>query len=110
VASFGGATFKIRGTGTSFPRWKRKADSSVTHIPGGNISIIQTSGLTADTLSLVIRCTEAELTALYGKVNTVATLDLGWGSRSAYLDEIGNVDEQLAEQDTFFASLAFVGR
>lgn len=110
MASFAGVTIKIRGSGTTFPRWRRKADSTVTHIPGGNTSVYQTSGNSADTLTLPLKLTEAQLTSLYGKVGASGTLDLDWGSRTAILDEISNVDEILADRDVFLATCTFIGR
>jgi hypothetical protein len=109
MASFDGATFKERGSPQMFPTWSRKADSSVTHIPGGNVNVIEDSGLTADRLSLGIRCTGAELAALYGKVGKVGTLVIASGSRSAYLDELDGPAEVLAS-GKYFATLKFIGR
>ena len=109
AGSFAGATFFERGTPPFFPRFSRKADSSVTHIPGGNVNVTQTSGLLADRLSLVIRCTAAELTALEGKVDTTGSLIYSGGTRSAYLDEVDSPQE-IAASGRFFATLKLIGR
>jgi hypothetical protein len=110
MASFGGTAFGERGNNAAtFPRWKRAAVFSVTQIPGGNTTILQSGGRTADTLSLRVRCTEAQLTALYAKVDTTATLVIAAGTRSAYLAAI-EVEEVLAGRDVFFATLELVGR
>jgi hypothetical protein len=110
VASFGAISFGEGQGGRSFPVWGRAAEHSVTHIPGGNISILQTSGKQADTLSLPIQCTAAQLASLYSAVDTVATLIYSYGSRSAYLSEVSNVEEQQAGQDMYFATLKLIGR
>jgi hypothetical protein len=110
MASFGGATFKERGQNAqTFPTWSRKADSAATHVPGGNVTVIETSGLAADRLSLGIRCSGAELTALYAKVDTIGTLIFSGGTRSAYLDEIDGPAEVLAS-GKYFATLKLIGR
>lgn len=109
MASFGGATFKERGSPQLFPTWSRKAVASVTHVDGGNKNVIQTSGQAADRLSLQIRCTEAELNALYAKVNQVGTLVFSRGSRSAYLEEVADPQEIVASGN-FFATLKLIGR
>lgn len=109
MAAFGGSTFGERGTGTAFKRFKRSAVFSVTQIPGGNTTILQSAGRTADTLTLVARCTESELNALLGKVGTQASLVYSGGTRTAYLASI-DPEEILADRDVFFAPLELIGR
>ena len=104
-----GATFKERGSPPTFPTWGRKAEASTTHIPGGNKNVIQSSGLSADRLSLGIRCSAAELVALYAKVDTTGTLVMAWGNRSAYLEEIDGPAEVLAS-GKYFVTLKLIGR
>jgi hypothetical protein len=109
MASWKGITFSERPDGTStFPAWRRKAESTVTHIPGGG-NVIQTSGQSADTLSLKIRCTAAQLASLYGAVGSAGTLDYSYGSRSAFLDEVSDA-QQLKTLDMYFVTLSFIGQ
>lgn len=110
MASFGSIQFGEGQGGRTYPVWGRAAEYSVTHIPGGNTSIIQTSGKMADRLQLPIQCTAAELASLYSAVDTVQTLTYGYGSRSAYMAEISNVEEQLAGKDLYYATLTVIGR
>lgn len=110
ASSFGGSEFGERGSGTTFPRFERSAVFSVTQIPGGTTTILQSAGRTADTLNLRARVTEDELNALLGKVDTQASLVYSGGTRTAYLAKISGVEEVLAGRDVFFATLEFVGR
>ncbi len=110
MASFGAISFGEGQGGRTYPVWGRAAEYSLTHIPGGSTTILQTSGRQADTLNLPIQCTAAQLASLYSAVDTVATLTYSYGSRSAYLAEVSNVEEQLAGKDLYFATLKLVGR
>lgn len=108
MASFAGVDFNERGQGAKlFPTWGRKADSAITHIPGGNKTIIDSSGLLADRLQLAIRCTESQLNSLYSKVDTVGSLVYARGTFQAYLDEISDPVEILAS-GKFFTTLHFI--
>lgn len=110
MASFNGIGFNERGEGAqTFPAWRRKAESTVTHIPGGNTNVIQTSGRSADTLALKIRCTASQLTSLYSAVGSRGTLNYSYGSRTAFLDEISDVQEVLTS-GKYFATLNFIGQ
>jgi len=111
MASFDGATFKERPQGQLFPTWGRKADVTVTHIPGpgSTKNIIESSGVVSDRLSLAIRCTESELNALRSKVDTSGTLIFSRGSRTAFLEEIENPAE-VGAGGKFFATLKFIGQ
>ena len=105
MASFAGVNFGERGQNAqTFPGWRRKAEASHTHIPGGNRVVTQKSGLLADTIALRIRCTAAQLTSLYTKVGTTDTLIFSRGTFRAFLDEI-DPEEVLAGRDIFFATL-----
>ena len=110
MASFGGVSFGERGANAqTFPRFKRAAEFSVTHIPGGNVTVIQSAGRSADTLSLRVRLTETQYTAMLAKVDTIGTLVYGGGTRSAYLASMDS-EEVSAGKDTVFATLELVGR
>jgi hypothetical protein len=109
MASWKGISFGERGdSAQTFPAWRRKAESTVTHIPAGG-NVIQTSGVSADTLSLKIRCSAAQLASLYGAVGSAGTLDYSYGSRSAFLDEISDAQEVLVS-GKYFATLNFIGQ
>jgi hypothetical protein len=110
MASFGSISFSERGqNGQFFPAWSRASKHTVTEIPGGNVSIIQTAGLSADRLQLTIRCTGSQLASLYGAVGAIATLTYSYGSRSAFLAQVDGPAEILATSK-YFATLHFVGR
>src|SRR5262245_51673703 len=110
MASFGAIEFGEGQGGRSYPVWGREAEYSLTHIPGGNTSVLQTSGKQADMLSLPIQCTTAQLASLYAAVDTIATLTYSYGTRNAYLTGVTNVEEQLAGKDVYFATLKLIGR
>lgn len=110
MASFAGISFHERGDGAqTFPAWSRSAESTVVHIPGGDVNVIQTSGRGADRLSLKIRCTAAQLTSLYSAVGSRGALVYSLGSRSAFLDGISDVAEVLVS-GKYFATLSFIGQ
>lgn len=104
MASFKGIDFSERGENAqTFPAWRRKAESSVV------LNTVQTSGITADTLSLKIRCTKAQLASLYGAVGTAGSLVYSYGTRTAFLDEISDPQEVLVS-GKYFATLSFIGQ
>ncbi len=108
AVTFKGTTVgKERGqSAQTFPRHRRKAASSVLHtLSGGNR--VQHSGKSADTLPLVLRCTESQLNTLYSDVATSGTLAYSGGSRSAFLDEV-DPQEVSAGKDVFFVTATFI--
>lgn len=108
MASFGGTSFGERLQGVTFPAFPRKADFSLTRIPGGNVTIIQDSGRLADELTMEGYCTAAQEAALLAKVGTVASLVYSAGTRSAYLAEL--VPGEVMDSTNYFITLKFVGR
>lgn len=99
----GSAIGKERGaSGTNgFPRPKRKAASSVLHtLDGGNR--VQHSGRGMDTLTLRLRASAAELNSLTSAVASSGTLAYSGGSRTAFLDEIGEPEEHIFPSITYY--------
>ncbi len=66
-------------------------EASITHIPGGSTTVIQTAGLIAQTLDLAVGMDGAQLTALRGKVLNRATLIYHAGSVNARLMKVKSV-------------------
>jgi hypothetical protein len=108
--SFRSNSFEERGQGgQTFDVWGRSADVSVTHIPGGNTTVIQSAGLNADRLNLRIKCTKAQLDALRNVVGTSGSLVIAYGTRNAFLEAIADVQEIYVHEE-YFATLAFIGQ
>lgn len=89
--SFGGTSFVELYEGLAAVEPDTGGESSVTHIPGGNTTVIQTAGLVAKTLDLSIGANTAELRALEGKVLSRATLVYHAGSVNARLMKVKNL-------------------
>lgn len=106
MSSFRGTEFSERGqNAATFPRHRRRAVSSVVHTIDGS-NEVQHSGRTADVLSLPVRCTEAQLTSLYGFVASSGSLVYSGGTRTAFLEEV-EPQEVSAGRDVFFVTLTF---
>lgn len=109
-ASFRSNQFEERGQGgQTFDVWGRSADVTVIHIPGGNTNVIQSAGLNADRLQLRIKCSKTELDALRNVVGTSGSLVIGYGTRTAFLEAITDVQEIYAHEE-YFATLALIGQ
>lgn len=89
--SFGGTGFMEIFDGLAGVEPDTAGDVSITHIPGGNTTVIQTSGLIAQQIDLPIGVDAAELSALRGKVLSRATLVYHAGSGNARLLKVKNV-------------------
>lgn len=89
--SFGGTDFMELYEGLAAVEPDTALEFSVTHIPGGNTTVIQSAGLIAQTLDLPIGADAADLAALRGKVGTRATLIYHAGSVNARLMKVKNV-------------------
>lgn len=99
----GGAIGKERpkSGANGFPRPRRKAASSVLHtLDGGNR--VQHSGRAADTLTLLLRCSESELNTLVSACPSAGTLAYSGGTRTAFLDEVGEPEEHIFRAATYF--------
>src|SRR5687767_3179804 len=91
MGTWKGITFLERGEGgSSFPGWARAADISTRHVPGGNGSIIQSTGLVADTLSLNVLVTAAQLASLRANTGLSGALSFSDTSATAILMSIGS--------------------
>ena len=107
MPSFRNVNFGERGQdGRHFPRQHRKAVSNVVHTLDGS-NRVQYSGKTSDTMSLVVKVTEADLNTLYSYVATSGTLIWSGGTVTAFLDEVDS-RQPLGVFDVFFATLTFV--
>lgn len=94
---------KERGaSGTNgFPRPRRKAASSDLHtLDGGNR--VQHSGRAADRLVLRLRCDETELGRINSGCATSGSLVYSGGTRTAFLDEVGEPEEHIFRAITYF--------
>jgi hypothetical protein len=110
MASFKGNEFSERGQGGQmYDAWSREADIAEIHIPGGNTTVIQSAGLSADKLALRIRCTQAQLDALRNVVGTSGSLVYSYGTRTAFLRNISDVQEILAS-GKYYATLNLIGQ
>jgi hypothetical protein len=96
--------------GNGFPRARRKAASSQLHtLDGGNR--VQHSGKTMDTLTLNLRCDETELDRLYSGCASSGSLVYSGGTRTAFLDEVGESEELLSPGGSvqwFFVPVTFI--
>jgi predicted DNA-binding helix-hairpin-helix protein len=115
MGTLGGVSFGERGRGGQrFQRFGRRANFSVTEIPGGSTTIIQSAGRAADRLNLAIKVPdEGTLNALKAKVDTVTTLIYSGGTRSVYVAAIpeDSIEEVVSPTQTvFFATLELIGR
>lgn len=108
AASFNGYTFKERGGGGTYPTWAKKELLSIKQLAGNNGYTVQSIGEDVQTLALVARCTQAELTALFDQVLESGSLVYGYETHDAILMSIDSAAEQLAGKDTYFATLNFV--
>jgi hypothetical protein len=87
--------------GNGFARPRRKAASSVLHtLDGGNR--VQHSGKTADTLTLTLRCSETELDRINSGCASSGTLVYSGGTRTAFLDDVGEPEEHIFQAVTYF--------
>lgn len=110
MASFKGNSFSERGQGAQmFDAWSREADISEIHIPGGNTTVIQSAGLSADKLALRIRCTREQMDALRNVVGTSGALVYSYGTRTAFLRSITDPQEIL-DSGLYFATLNLIGQ
>lgn len=108
-ASFSGTSFYERGeSGLSIPRWEKKFNFATKIIPNGT-PVVQKIGADAQRMSMPIRCTESQLSSLYGSIDGSShTLSWSGGSDSAVLESIGSVQEVKPDADVFFATLSFI--
>lgn len=108
-ASFGGTEFLELFDGRLGVEPDTGVEYSVTHIPGGSVTIVQSSGQAADTMDLPIGCTGANLSSLRTKARSATRATLVWhrGSEQARLVRVKSV-QKVANVDAYKAVLEFV--
>lgn len=108
-ASFGGTSFWEQYEGGLAVEADTGVEYSVTHIPGGSTTVVQSSGQAADTLDLPIGVMAAELTTLRTKARSATRASLVWhkGTENARLMKVKNV-RKAAGFDAYHATLEFV--
>jgi hypothetical protein len=107
MASFNGATFGERGTGSEFPIWDAKEILVVKERPN-EAPVLQSQGEDVQRLALVVKATGVQLSALYDQVLESGSLVYGWETHNAFLESISDVSEQLAGHDVYFATLNLI--
>ena len=85
----------------------RMEDVSITHIPGGDNKVTQSSGLQPQTLELPVGVEGAELTSLKGKVGHSGSLVTHMGTQTARCIGIKQVQKS-GELDGYKAVLVLV--
>ncbi len=115
MGTLGGVTFSERGQGGQrFQRFGRSAVASITQIPGGTTTIVQSAGRTADEISLIVRVDDEDtLNDLISKVDSVVTLEYSGGTRSVFVKAIpsGSIAEIASPSRTVFeCTLELIGR
>ncbi len=83
-------------------------ETSITHIPGGNTTVVQSSGLIAQTLDLPIAAEGSIITTLRGLVGSRKTLVTHSGSTSARLLHVKGVQKEYGTYGGYFAVLSFI--
>ena len=109
MASYNGHNLLERGdAGYSIPGWDRGFVLAEKLIPNGD-PVIQAIGAKAPRLSMPIRCTAAELSALRGDCDGSAhTLVWSGGSDSAILESVGTPLEVRPGVDLYFTTLNLI--
>jgi len=109
MASYASHNFEERGSsGLSNPGWDRKFSTVVKIIPNGE-PVVQAVGADVPRLAMPIRCSAAQLAALYGDVDG-DTHDLVWsrGTDTALLEAIDTPTEVLPGKDYYFTVLHLI--
>jgi hypothetical protein len=107
--SFGGTGFLEIFDGQLGVEPDTGVEYSVTHIPGGSTTIVQSSGQSADTMDLPIAVEAAELSALRTKARSATRATLVWhgGSQQARLMKVKQV-RKASVADAYKATLELI--
>lgn len=108
-ASLGGHAFFERGNaGYDAPGFDRKYVTVTKIIPNGS-PVVQSIGADVARLAMPIRCTAAQLSALYGDVDgDTHTLTWSGGSDSVLLESIATPTEVKPGVDMYNSVLSFI--
>lgn len=105
TASFRGtAMMELYSNGATQAESETAEEASVRHVPGGNRSVIQSSGLLQQQITLPVGVTASALTALRGAVGKSGSLVWHGGTRTARLSSVNGV-EKVAGHDAYKANL-----
>jgi hypothetical protein len=103
--SFNGATFHFRGSGgRTFPTWDKKELITVKDRPNES-AMQQDIGEDIQRAALVIRCTKAELIALYDQVLQSGSLIFPWETHDAFLESMDSASLVVTGNDRYEATL-----
>lgn len=108
-ASFDSVSFMEQFSGQFALEPDSGVESSITHIPGGDVNVIQTSGQGPRKLDLPIAVAGANLTLLRSKATSATRASLVYhaGTTNARLLSVKSVRAAAAD-DAYFATLELV--
>lgn len=108
MASFNSHSFRYRGQGgVTFPIWDKRDMTNVKERPNA-VPAVHSIGADVQRLDAVIRCTKAQLTALYGDVLVTGSLILAWETHNAFLESIDSAFLVVSGQDVYEATLHLI--
>ncbi len=108
MASFAGHSFRYRGqNGATFPIWDKRMIAVTKERPNATPDM-HDIGEDVQRLDVVIRCTKAQLTTLYGDVLTTGSLVLAWETHNAFLENIDGAFLVVSGQDVYEATLHLI--
>jgi hypothetical protein len=104
MATFRGISFIEEDDGPAVPG--REEDVTPTHIPGGNVTVIQSSGNLIQTFECKAVVSRSALNSMVGFVGSSGSLVTYHATRSARLSKVAPA-ERIGANDKFRTSLFF---
>ena len=108
MASFASATFDELGNDSTYNIWSKAGIAVVKKIPGGDDSVIQKIGIDLPRLSMPVKGTAAQITALYDKVGDSGSLVFSYETCTARLESMEPPQSIGIDNDLYTSVLNFI--
>lgn len=107
MTTFDSTTFKELNGGDGYAQWPKTATSVLKKIPGGSVSVIQRVGTAVSRLTIPALMTEAQTSALLGKVGNSGSLVFTAETVTATLEAMESPISVGIGNDLYLSALTF---
>jgi hypothetical protein len=108
TTSFDSAAFLELASDGVYAGWSKTGSVVFKKIPGGDDTVIQKTGTGLPRLTMQALMTAAQLSAMYGKVGSSATLIFSYETCTARLEKIDGAQSIGIDNDIYTANLSFI--
>ena len=108
MASFASATFDELSNDHEYAVWSKQGIAVIKKIPGGDKNVIQKIAVDLPRMTMPIKGTAAQITALYGKVGDSGTLIFSYETCTARLERMEPPQSIGIGNDLYASALSFI--